>query len=478
MHKPVYARFCLSSCQISQGRLKKMIVSKPISSQAPCPAHDLADMLADVWPPQIGAGCVIEIGLSGGLDSVVLLHVLAVLRPRFGFVLRTVHVHHGLNAAADEWAAFCADLCCSLDVPLRLEHVNVEAAGLGVEAAARRERYAAFARGGADVLALAHHQDDQVETFMLAALRGGGLRALAAMPMWRPLDAHTQIWRPLLAHTRAQLADYAAANALAYVEDSSNDDTALLRNWLRRQALPAWRQRLPQLDRHLLSSVALLQEEQALLNEVVAADWAEIHQGCDFDLARWRQLSGLRRRQQLLQFARAHSLGMPRYAAVADFERVLEKIQTASAEWRLPHGRALAYRNRLFAIGDDWQQDCAWLKPECSLSGRLNNILTNNGFTLRTHSFGLSEEVLAQFGTVRPISTDEVINLTVGRKSVRKILQECGVLPFVRPYWPIVTDGENRCVAIANVWVNVHYGVAGGKLPVCEKINRFILEPK
>ena len=331
MHKPVYARFCLSSCQISQGRLKKMIVSKPISSQAPCPAHDLADMLADVWPPQIGAGCVIEIGLSGGLDSVVLLHVLAVLRPRFGFVLRTVHVHHGLNAAADEWAAFCADLCCSLDVPLRLEHVNVEAAGLGVEAAARRERYAAFARGGADVLALAHHQDDQVETFMLAALRGGGLRALAAMPMWRPLDAHTQIWRPLLAHTRAQLADYAAANALAYVEDSSNDDTALLRNWLRRQALPAWRQRLPQLDRHLLSSVALLQEEQALLNEVVAADWAEIHQGCDFDLARWRQLSGLRRRQQLLQFARAHSLGMPRYAAVADFERVLEKIQTASA---------------------------------------------------------------------------------------------------------------------------------------------------
>ena len=411
-------------------------------------------MLADVWPPQIGAGCVIEIGLSGGLDSVVLLHVLAVLRPRFGFVLRTVHVHHGLNAAADEWAAFCADLCCSLDVPLRLEHVNVEAAGLGVEAAARRERYAAFARGGADVL------------------------ALAPMPMWRPLDAHTQIWRPLLAHTRAQLADYAAANALAYVEDSSNDDTALLRNWLRRQALPAWRQRLPQLDRHLLSSVALLQEEQALLNEVVAADWAEIHQGCDFDLARWRQLSGLRRRQQLLQFARAHSLGMPRYAAVADFERVLEKIQTASAEWRLPHGRALAYRNRLFAIGDDWQQDCAWLKPECSLSGRLNNILTNNGFTLRTHSFGLSEEVLAQFGTVRPISTDEVINLTVGRKSVRKILQECGVLPFVRPYWPIVTDGENRCVAIANVWVNVHYGVAGGKLPVCEKINRFILEPK
>ena len=199
-------------------------------------AKDLCTLVQQQWQTQCAGHHAIEVGLSGGLDSVVLLHVLAGLRPRFGFVLRAVHVHHGLNAAADEWAAFCADLCRSLDVPLRVENVHIEAGGLGVEAAARRERYAAFVRGGANVLALAHHQDDQVETFMLAALRGGGLRALAAMPMWRPLDAHTQIWRPLLGYTREQLADYAEANALAYVEDSSNADTALLRNWLRQQA--------------------------------------------------------------------------------------------------------------------------------------------------------------------------------------------------------------------------------------------------
>ena len=128
-----------------------MTVSKPIPFQSPGSAHNLAGHLADVWPPQIGAGCAIEIGLSGGLDSVVLLHVLAGLRPRFGFVLRAVHVHHGLNAAADEWAAFCADLCRSLDVPLRVENVHIEAAGLGVEAAARRRL--ARAGGYADVAA-------------------------------------------------------------------------------------------------------------------------------------------------------------------------------------------------------------------------------------------------------------------------------------------------------------------------------------
>ena len=123
-----------------------MTVSQPIPSQAPGSVHNLAGHLADVWPPQIGAGCVIEVGLSGGLDSVVLLHVLAGLRPRFGFLLRAVHVHHGLNAAADEWAAFCADLCHSLDVPLRLEHVHIEAAGLGVEAAAAAAARSAYSQ--------------------------------------------------------------------------------------------------------------------------------------------------------------------------------------------------------------------------------------------------------------------------------------------------------------------------------------------
>lgn len=76
------------------------------------------------------------------------------------------------------------------------------------------------------------------------------------------------------------------------------------------------------------------------------------------------------------------------------------------------------------------------------------------------------------------VATGDMLDLTVGRKSVGKILQECRVPPFVRKYWPIVTDSENRCLAIANVWVNVHYGCRNGFLPVFDKFNRFILEPK
>ncbi|MDO5639078.1 MAG: tRNA lysidine(34) synthetase TilS [Neisseria sp.] len=449
-----------------------------MSSKQHSQCRDLPQALAASWPSEIGAGSVIEVGLSGGLDSVVLLHVLAALRARFGFALQAVHVHHGLSMQADAWVDFCQALCRRLDVPLRVEKVQVNAAGLGVEAAARKARYQAFARSGADVLALAQHRDDQVETFMLAAVRGGGLRALAAMPTWRDLNGNIRIWRPLLPCGRADLAAYAKTHRLDFVEDASNLDHSLLRNWLRREALPPWRERVPHLDAHIVHSVAVLQDELTLLNEVVAADWQMIHRSGEFDVSAWRSLSSLRRRQQLLRLAKVYALGTPTHDSVADFERVLYALQTASAQWRLPQGCVHAYQNRLFAEADGWQSDCPWLDEGTKLSGRLNNLLTENGFTLRRHPFGLSEEVLNSVGCIRRVATADAVNLTVGRKNVGKILQEWRVLPFVRKYWPIVTDSENRCLAIANVWVNVHYGCRNGFLPVFDKFNRFILEPK
>ena len=448
-------------------------------SQPHTDAPDLPQALAAAWPAEIGAGCTVETGLSGGLDSVVLLHVLAALQARFGFVLQAVHVHHGLNNRADEWLSFCQTLCRRLGVPLRVAKVQPDlAAGMGVEAAARKARYDAFAESRCDVLALAHHRDDQVETFMLAALRGGGVRALSAMPEWRSLNARTRIWRPLLDCSREHLAAYAAVHGLDCVQDPSNADPALLRNWLRHEALPPWRARVPHLDAHILHSVAALQDELALLDEVVTADWQMLHADGEFDVVKWRGLSEVRRRQQLLQLAKVHDLGVPARAGVADFARVLYALQTASAQWRLPRGTIYAYRNHLFAEKDGWQQQYAWLDKTQKLSGRLNNLLTDNGFTLRRHSFGLREEMLSSIGCIRAVDAADTVNLTVGRKSVGKILQECRVPPFVRKYWPIVTDSENRCLAIANVWVNVHYGCRNGFLPVFDEFNRFILEPK
>ncbi|HQX92000.1 MAG TPA: tRNA lysidine(34) synthetase TilS, partial [Thermomonas sp.] len=118
------------------------------------------------------------VGFSGGLDSTVLLHLLASDAAVRRQGLRAVHVHHGLHPAADQWAAHCQRACDALSVPLTLARVQVDSrSGLGLEAAARAARHAAFANAMAtdDILVLAHHQDDQAETFLLRALRGSGV---------------------------------------------------------------------------------------------------------------------------------------------------------------------------------------------------------------------------------------------------------------------------------------------------------------
>ena len=147
-------------------------------------------------------GCTVTVGLSGGLDSVVLLHMLACLREELGLNVHALHVHHGLSRNADDWLGFCTRLCQEWNVPFRSVKVEVKKDGLGIEAAARKARYQAFSDDPSGIIALAHHQDDQIETFMLAAVRGGGIKALAAMPQWRKLDEETQIWRPLLTFSR------------------------------------------------------------------------------------------------------------------------------------------------------------------------------------------------------------------------------------------------------------------------------------
>ena len=159
--------------------------------------NPLQQHLAQQWPAPNAGRFAVEVGFSGGLDSVVLLHLLCSLRNELPLELSAVHVHHGLDTPADQWAEFCRELCAQWQVPLRIERVQVEFGRLGLEAAARAERYRCFAQSTADAVALAHHADDQTETLLLATLRGGGLRALSAMPALRALNESVSLWRPL-----------------------------------------------------------------------------------------------------------------------------------------------------------------------------------------------------------------------------------------------------------------------------------------
>jgi tRNA(Ile)-lysidine synthase len=186
----------------------------------------------------------VAVGLSGGVDSVVLLHLLRALRPRAGFRLEALHVHHGLSAHADAWARFCRTLCRSWGVPLTVRRVKVARRGTGPEAAARAARRAAFARQPAQVIALAHQLDDQAETVLLNLLRGAGTRGARAMPVVGRAGDKT-VWRPLLAVPRNEVLAYARRHGLRWVEDESNLDDALTRNFLRLHVGPLLATRFP-----------------------------------------------------------------------------------------------------------------------------------------------------------------------------------------------------------------------------------------
>jgi tRNA(Ile)-lysidine synthase len=171
----------------------------------------------------------IAVGLSGGVDSVVLLHQL---KENSKASLRAIHVHHGLSPNADAWTAFCRSLCKRLAVPLTVRRVSVRRAGRGLEAAAREARYEAFRKEKADVIALAHNLDDQAETVLMNLLRGAGVRGASGMPEYARLGS-TTIWRPFLSMPRKKIEAYARKHKLQWVEDESNANEALTRNFIR-----------------------------------------------------------------------------------------------------------------------------------------------------------------------------------------------------------------------------------------------------
>ena len=208
---------------------------------------------------------VVLVGLSGGADSVCLLHFLQYLAKEKHFALAAVHVNHGLRGAqADADEKFCKMLCEQWDIPLFVKKVNARAVAkkydLSPEHGARKARYQAYMqvakKWGATKLALGHHLDDQAETFLLNLLRGIKPQGLAGIPLRRPLNATVEIVRPLLCVTRAHVEEYLKQNKLLHVTDQTNFDDAYRRNWVRNSLLPLLETKQPQIRQHLAQFAA------------------------------------------------------------------------------------------------------------------------------------------------------------------------------------------------------------------------------
>jgi len=269
----------------------------------------------------------LAVAFSGGMDSSVLLHAMAQLPAARARGLRAIHIDHGLHADSGAWSEHCRDFAAAFAVPLLVVEVQVPAdAGTGLEDAARRARFAAFAGSmqPGEILALAQHRGDQAETVLLKLLRGAGPEGLGAM---RELRKHGNgfLWRPLLDSPRAALADYANEHALHWIDDPSNAQTHLSRNFLRHEILPRLTQHWPQAEAALVHSATWLRAAADYIDTQSAAALANLRgtEPATLDWRGWLALPDALRDPVLRRWLRECGMDEPAHFHVAELERQL-----------------------------------------------------------------------------------------------------------------------------------------------------------
>ena len=289
------------------------------------------------------------VGYSGGLDSSVLLDLL--LGESLAGTLRVVaiHVNHGLSANAEAWSRHCERVCATLDIELRTVNLRIRhRPQRSLEEEAREARYEAFGAVKADAIALAQHADDQAETLLLQLLRGAGPKGLASMPSLGnlPIAVGGRLcWRPLLEVDRTVLRAYADDAGLTWVDDESNLDCGLRRNYLRHRVMPILGAAFPAPAR-MISRAAELQAQAAdLLDNLAEIDLQSVAADGGLDCARLVRLSVPRQANALrrwLALAGARAPSRARLAAL--LKAIADSNHDTRLEWL--HEKLLVRRRR------------------------------------------------------------------------------------------------------------------------------------
>jgi len=389
----------------------------------------------------------VVVGFSGGLDSTVLLHAAALTTPRDRLI--AFHVNHGLNPRAEFWQHHCQLVSVELGLECVCAAVQVTPGAAGPEAAARHARYAAFTATlqPGDLLLLGHHLDDQAETVLLRLLRGGGSAALAAMPMRRRLG-RGELVRPLLEHPRSALEAWAGARGLVWIDDDSNADLRFERNYLRHEVLPALRRQWPDVAQRLAGAARKFALEarvvERALDAILDGEGATA-ETIAIDLIMRSDCAQLLVRQWLV-----------RGGVIGVRERVIEQIvrQMCGAPDRTPAvdvARGVSVRRygaQLHVV-----RQAAPIETAVWTLG--SDLEVGTGVLTATRGIGAGLRGNTSRVIVRPRRGGERLRLPGGRgsRTVKRLLQEARVPPWLRTGFPLIFVGE-RIAAVPGIAVD------------------------
>jgi tRNA(Ile)-lysidine synthase len=391
------------------------------------------------------------VAFSGGIDSYVLLHVLATHRHQFADVdLLAVHINHALNINSDQWAARCQTMCEHLKVGF--VGIDVDAtprSGESPEARARAVRYEAISRlfRTGDCLLTAHHQDDQVETLFLQLMRGSGPKGLSAMPEVSVFNDGL-IARPFINVRRDAIQSYAVKHQLKWINDDSNLDTRFDRNFIRHEIIPKLQQRWPSLSQTVSRSARYCAEASDILESVArkAIDKINPYGSETLSVSALQEYSRAEQKNILRYWIQSRGLNTP---SSSQLDQVVEQVLTAAVDatprltWEGSEVRR--YRDKLYAFASlkevDIDQPILWdLKQPLELDsmGTLEIVEGVGEGVARKH---VKNNIL----TVDFRKGGEAIQ-PVGRKekhALKKLFQESGVPPWIRERIPLIyIEGE------------------------------------
>ncbi len=429
-------------------------------------SNQFSEKVAAQIAPLLPAQSRILIGLSGGVDSVVLLHLLHQLAPKFSWQLSALHVHHGISQNADAWAKFCSELCANYKTPLFIEHVDIAPLREqhGIEASARKLRHAAFAKQPCDIVALAHHADDQSETLLLQLLRGAGVRGAGAMPLIAKRDTLLNLLRPLLHCTRQEILDYATEYRLQWIEDESNADDSYPRNFIRNRVLPLLSEKFPTYRDTLARSAEHFAEANSLLDELAQQDAVQAIAGQTMAVTALQSLTPPRAKNLLRYFL--HRLGAPMPQAVQLNEMMKQLCNSGEdavvcinfGDWQVRRYQGRVYV--LHALGEfdknivmSWHGEAQLDWPALNASVQFK-YTQGAGISLEKLQRAPVTLRLRQGGeTLRPYSK-------AATRTLKNLLQEHHIPPWQRDRLPLLYCGE-ELVCVLGVAIEEIYQSAG-----------------